>query len=284
MIPGPGTAPRLTLMPPILAHGLTAMLYAALGAVLARGLWSAVPGTPAGYGWVRPALLLPMALQGWLLYTGVFAPAGMTMGVGHALSCIAWLTTLIYWLGSLFYRLEGLQALVVPVAAVSALMPLVLPATRPLANAGMPFFQLHLVLSILAYSLFTIASLHVLLMALLERRLRSGALPPLVRSLPPLLTLERLLFRIIGAGFILLTASLATGMFFSETLTGKPLLFNHKAVFGILSWLIFGGLMGGRILWGWRGRTALRWTLAGFLVLVLAYIGSKFVLEILLGR
>jgi ABC-type uncharacterized transport system permease subunit len=102
--------------------------------------------------------------------------------------------------------------------------------------------------------------------------------------MPPLLTMETLLFRIIWTGFVLLTLTLASGIFFSEELFGKPLTFTHKTVFGILSWLIFAALLGGRVLAGWRGRKALRWTLAGFLALVLAYIGSKFVLEIILHR
>jgi ABC-type uncharacterized transport system permease subunit len=136
----------------------------------------------------------------------------------------------------------------------------------------------------LAYSLFTIASLHVLLMALVERRLHGGSVPPVLRSLPPLLTMEQLLFRIIGAGFLLLTLSLGSGMLFSDEMFGKPLQFTHKTIFAILSWIIFGALLVGRRLRGWRGRIALRWTLTGFLMLVLAYIGSKFVLEVILHR
>jgi ABC-type uncharacterized transport system permease subunit len=96
--------------------------------------------------------------------------------------------------------------------------------------------------------------------------------------------METLLFRIIGAGFLLLTLTLASGIVFSEELFGKAMRFNHKTVFGILSWLIFGALLGGRTLYGWRGRIAVRWTLTGFVVLVLAYFGSKFVLEVVLGR
>lgn len=271
-------------MPSILAYGLNALLYAFLGAVLARGLWRTEPTNPAGFAWTRYALLGPLVLQGILLYRDMFAGDVMYMGVGNALSCIVWLSIVIYWLGSFFYRLEGLQALVVPIAAVAALMPLLAPATKPLANAMLPGFRVHLALSILAYSLFTIASLHVLLMAVVERKLHSGAMPALLRSLPPLLTMEKMLFRIIAAGFVLLTASLLTGMLFSEEVFGKALQFNHKTLFGVLSWLIFGALLAGRSLWGWRGRIALRWTLAGFLMLVLAYIGSKFVLEVLLGR
>ncbi|NBR27698.1 MAG: cytochrome C biogenesis protein, partial [Betaproteobacteria bacterium] len=93
-----------------------------------------------------------------------------------------------------------------------------------------------------------------------------------------------LLFRIILAGFVLLTLTLMTGIVYSEELFGKAMRFNHKTVFGILSWLIFAALLGGRWRYGWRGRIAVRWTLAGFLMLVLAYIGSKFVLEIILGK
>jgi len=102
--------------------------------------------------------------------------------------------------------------------------------------------------------------------------------------LPPLLTMEALLFRIIWAGFILLTATLASGVVYSEELFGRAARFNHKTVFGVLSWVIFAALLGGRHAYGWRGRVAVRWTLTGFLMLVLAYIGSKFVLEVILGR
>ena len=102
--------------------------------------------------------------------------------------------------------------------------------------------------------------------------------------MPPLLTLEKLLFRIIGAGFILLSLTIFSGIVFSEELFGKAAQFNHKTIFGFLSWLIFAALLAGRKRYGWRGRTAVRWTLMGFSTLVLAYIGSKFVLEVLLHR
>jgi ABC-type uncharacterized transport system permease subunit len=219
-----------------------------------------------------------------LLYDSLFAADGMHLGVGNAISLIVWLTVAIYWLGNLFYNVEALQAMVLPVAAVCALLPVLLPATRALPNTELAAFKMHLLISMLAYSLFTIASLHVLLMALLERRLHDGALPVALQKLPPLLTMETLLFRIITAGFVLLTLTLATGILFSEELLGKAMRFNHKTVFGILSWLIFAALLGGRWLYGWRGRVAVRWTLTGFVMLVLAYVGSKFVLEVILGR
>jgi ABC-type uncharacterized transport system permease subunit len=135
-----------------------------------------------------------------------------------------------------------------------------------------------------------IAALHALLMTIVERRLHGGAAAerslmsgPLA-SLPPLLSLESLLFRIIGLGFALLTLTLITGAVFSETLFGQAVRFSHKTVFAIASWLIFAFLLAGRQLYGWRGRVALRWTLAGFISLLLAYVGSRFVLEVILQR
>ena len=269
-------------------YPITSLMYVALAVYFWRTRWTAAAATPAP-GAVSSTLehllvLIALALHGALLYQAVFAGDGMHLGIGNALSTIVWLTVTIYWLGSLFYRVDGLQAMVMPVAAACVLLPALFPATRALPNTELAAFKAHLLISMFAYSLFTIASLHVLLMALLERRLHGGELPSALRKLPPLLTMETLLFRIIGAGFLLLTLTLASGIVFSEELFGKAMRFNHKAVFGILSWLIFAALLGGRQLYGWRGRIAVRWTLAGFLMLVLAYVGSKFVLEVILGR
>jgi ABC-type uncharacterized transport system permease subunit len=151
-------------------------------------------------------------------------------------------------------------------------------------------FRLHLLLAILAYSLLTIAAMQALLMATIDRRLHGDVLGERSRMarfldrLPPLLAMETVLFRLITAGFVLLTATLASGVFFSEQLFGRPLRLDHKTVFTIAAWGVFGGLLMGRMSFGWRGRTALRWTLIGFAMLMLAYVGSRFVLEVLLGR
>ncbi len=272
----------------ILPHLICAILYAALAYYFWRRHWSgsvtAEIEAPSRRGIEHTALLAPFALHTWLLSGSMFGDSGLYLGVGNALSLILWLTVLIYGLGSLFYRLDGLHALVLPAAAVAVMLPVVFPVTRALANTETWAFKAHLLISMAAYSLFTIASLHVMLMAIIERRLHTGALPPALQNMPPLLTMEKLLFRIIAAGFVLLTLTIASGVLFSEELFGKPARFSHKTVFGVLSWLIFGALLGGRWIRGWRGRTAVRWTLAGFLTLVLAYIGSKFVLEVILGR
>jgi ABC-type uncharacterized transport system permease subunit len=273
-------------MPDSIFYPIASLAYAALAAYFWRVHW--LPAADAARTRTavveRLVVLAPMTLHAILLYQSVFAGGGMYLGIGNAISTIVWLTVAIYWLGNLAYKVEGLQALVMPVAAVCVVLPAVFPATHALPNTQLAAFKAHLLISLFAYSLLTIASLHVLLMALLERRLHGGELPRALQELPPLLTMETLLFRIITAGFVLLTLTLASGIVFSEELFGKALRFNHKTVFGILSWLIFAALLGGRKLYGWRGRIAVRWTLAGFMMLVLAYVGSKFVLEVILGR
>jgi ABC-type uncharacterized transport system permease subunit len=275
-------------VPEILPYLVNALLYAALAFYSWRTRWSpavSAPQAAASFNvFEHYAVLVPLGLHTWLLLRAAFAPDGLHLGVGNAVSAILWLTVLIYWLGNFHYRLDGLQSLVLPLAAAAALLPGVFPSLKPLPNTDLLVFKVHLLIAMLAYSLFTIASLHVLLMALLERRLHDGNLPRALRALPPLLAMESLLFRIIWAGFILLTLTIATGVVFSEELLGRAAKLNHKTVFGVLSWIIFAALLGGRHLYGWRGRIAVRWTLTGFLMLVLAYVGSKFVLEIILGR
>ena len=96
--------------------------------------------------------------------------------------------------------------------------------------------------------------------------------------------MENMLFRMLAAGFLLLSITLLTGAGYAETLFGHPLRLDHKTIFALLSWSIFAGLLLGRHFLGWRGRTALRWTMAGFMTLLLAYIGTRFVLEALLMR
>ena len=275
-------------MPEIVPYLVNALLYAALAFYSWRSRWRPAGDAPPITGSFNVAehyaMLVPLGMHTVLILRAAFEPDGLHLGVGNAVSAILWLTVLIYWIGNFFYRLDGLQALVLPAAAVAALLPGLLPSPRPLPDTELLVVKVHILIAMLAYALFTIASLHVALMALLERRLHDGSLPRALQGLPPLLAMETLLFRIIWAGFLLLTLTIVSGVVYSEELFGKAARFNHKTVFGVLSWLIFAALLGGRHIYGWRGRVAVRWTLAGFLMLVLAYLGSKFVLEVVLGR
>jgi ABC-type uncharacterized transport system permease subunit len=280
----------------ILPYALTSLLYAALGWHFWNTRWRAdAAGEGASAGivqWERAAILAPFMLHSYLLYAELIAAPELRFGFSQALSVMLWLTVLIYWVESLIYDLKGMQALVLPLAALCALLPAFFAGPETPAYTRTFVFRIHLLVAMLAYSLFTIAALHATLMTVLERRLHagkragspSGSLAGPWASLPPLMTLEALLFRILTLGFLLLTLTLGTGFFFSEELFGKAMRFNHKTVFGIVSWFIFAALLIGRYGWGWRGRTALRWTLAGFVTLLLAYVGSMFVLEVILGK
>jgi ABC-type uncharacterized transport system permease subunit len=273
----------------LLPYFVNALLYALLGFHFWRTRWrtaaaGAKPRPEKIQPWERAAILLPLLLHGTLLYHSLLPSEGLNLGVGNVVSVVVWLTVLIYWLANFWCKLEGLQAFVLGIAALSTLFPLMLPGTHSLSYSEPPAFMAHLLMALLAYSLFTIAAVHAGLMLLVERRLHSGTLPALLQNLPPLLTMESLLFRVISVGFILLTLTLASGALFSEELFNKPLQFTHKTVFAIVSWVIFGALLAGRSIYGWRGRTAIRWTLAGFAMLLLAYVGSKFVLEVILHK
>ena len=232
-------------------------------------------------------IALGLAIHGWLLYLDIFGAdfgSGFNLGFFNALSLIFWLTVLIYWLTNLRHKLDSLQAFVLPPAALFALLPAFAVSNHYLPQASQPLFMAHIGIALIAYSLFTFAALHALLMTIAERSLHNK--PTLVNlpSFPPLMMMEGLLFRVITLGFVLLTITLISGMFFSEQLYGKPLEFTHKIVFSIASWLIYGWLLFGRYQYGWRGKKAINITLIGFVLLLLAYVGSKFILQVLLGR
>lgn len=276
-------------MPDIVLYGVASAAYAGLALWFWRTRWQAAPARAGLSAPERCAILVPLALHGWLLARELFLAPELRFGFAPALSVMLWLGVALYWTESLFLRLDGFEPLLLPLAALAAPLPALFPGLASRAPSA-PEFKLHLALAMAAYSVCTIAMLHAVLMALIERRLHrlhrpagEGLSGPLAH-LPPLLTLERLLFRLIAAAFVLLTLTLATGAIHSESLFGRALRFEHKTLFAMLSWATFAVLLAGRYWRGWRGRTALRWTLGGFVLLLLAYIGSRFVLEVLLGR
>lgn len=222
--------------------------------------------------WVLHALLLALSLLAEPPRFG-FAPA---------LSVTAWLVVAVYTVESQFYpmlqghwALSGLAALVVVLAWV-------FPGTamHPSASGWLP---LHWALGIGSYGLFAAAVAHAWFMGRVEGRIRMAADP---HAGIPLLTLEKLTFRLVAAGFVLLTATVLTAILFTESLYGQGVRWrwDHKAVFSVLSWATFAALLVGRGAFGWRGRRAVRVLYAGSGLLFLAYVGSRFVLEVILGR
>ena len=234
--------------------------------------------------WVSALLLVGIVVHAALLGKSVFQPDAIHLGFANAVSLIAWLSVSIYALTALRVPLPGIQGWVAGIAAIGVLLPLALPDARAVPFSHSFGFRVHLVLSLLAYCLLFIAALQAMFMSAFEKRLHHGAAAASMPGMPPLLTLESVLFKLIWAGFILLTFALGSGVLFSEEIFGKAISLSHKTFFALLSWMVFGALLAGRLIWGWRGRLAVRWTIAGFAMLLLAYVGSKFVLEILLHR
>ena len=280
-------------MPDIVIHLVASAAYVGLAWHFWRTRWRPKSGSEPSTisAGERTAILLPLSLHGWLLYEMLFTVPELRFGFAQALSAMLWLAVLIYWVESLFFRLEGMQPLVLGSAAVCVLLPLWFPG-RLLEYGTSAEFRLHMFLAIVAYSLFTIAMLHAVLMAVADRLLHvkgrkaadAHVLRGPVANLPPLLTIERMFFRLVGVAFAFLTVTLATGMVLSDSMFGRAMRFNHESVFAVMSWITFLILLWGRVFRGWRGRTALRWTIAGFVMVVLANIGTAFVLEVILRR
>ena len=268
-------------------HIAASILYAVLGYHFWHTRWRET-GKPLialpMQHWERGAIAGALILQGLGLYEGLFGAGGMQFSFSYALSLMLWLAVFIYWLESFRSRMDGLQPMVLPLAAACALLPALFPQVHQVAHASAWGFQLHFITAMLAYSLFTLSALHAVFMSFAERKLHQRVLTKSLASLPPILTMEAVLFRMIIIAFALLTLALGSGALFSEAIFGKAMVLDHKTLFAFISWGIFAALLVGRHAYGWRGRIALRWTLAGFMVLLLAYIGSRFVIEVILGR
>lgn len=227
--------------------------------------------------------------HGATLWADLMTPGLLRIGFAAMLSAALWVSVGAYWIENRNFSLDGLRRMVMPCAAVAVALPAFFPGSWFALEGKSTVFGWHIFIAVLAYSTLTIAAFHAVLMALQESRLhtrgeRSGWFGAALDQLPALLTMEKLLFRLIGFGFALLSLTVLSGIVFSEQLFGIALRWNHKSIFTLLSWILFAALLAGRRWRGWRGKTALSFTLAGFATLLLAYVGSRFVLEVLLHR
>ena len=227
-----------------------------------------------------------VVLVAWLLHAVLLARSlgGDTprFGFAPALSVTAWLVAAVYAVESQVYPLLRMRWTYCALGSVAVLLAQAFPGA-PLHAGASAWLPLHLALGIGSYGLFGAAVAHAWLMGRTEDRIRMAADP---NSGMPLLTMERLTFRFVGAGFVLLTATLLVAFVFSESLygTGAAWRWDHKTVFSVLSWTTFAALLLGRARFGWRGKRAVRVLYAGSGLLFLAYVGSRFVMEVVLGR
>lgn len=263
----------------ILLHLVPASAYLILGYVLCMARRRDQLGQVAMLS--RILLVTGLVTHGIVLGQDMLEGDTLHFGLAVALSLTLWLALLIYFFESLLTRIDNLLAMAAIPAACCALLPALMPSSIHL-NIGAPLFRLHFVVAMLAYSFFALAALHAIMMAITERRLHHGKLDK--GSSIPLLTLERLTFRQIGVSFVFLTLTLVSGLAFPASEIDRPMTVKYKIAFTLAAWFVFGILLAGRHFRGWRGRIAQRWTLAGFVFLLLAYAGTHFVLEILLHR
>ena len=241
-----------------------------------------------GAAWLLPlALILHAAALVWLPDS-----APQRFGFAKALSAMSWIGLAVVWLEGRRFPLEALRLLLLPLAILAVVLPLFFPGAELGETAQRPLFLPHLLAGTLAYGVLLLGALDAVLMLWVQRDLhrtdaasaRSGFVARVIDRLPPLLVLERMLFNLIRTGFVLLLLTTLSGMLFSEEVFGRPFRFEHKTVFSLLSLGFFGVLLLGRAVHGWRGRIAMRFTLWGFLILLLAYVGTHFVLEVVLRR
>lgn len=226
--------------------------------------------------------LLALAFHGIKLWRDLGALQEFALSAGGTASLVAWTVAAIALVSAARKpRFAGASALLLAIAGITA--ALVDDTVRDF-TAGRTGWELtaHVVLSTLAYALLTVGAVLAIALTLLDRRLHRRQPLGFLAALPPLESLESGLFQAIAAGFALLSLALFSGFIFVEDFLAQHLI--HKAVLSCLAWLVFAVLLAGRGYFGWRGRTALKWTLGGYILLALAYFGSKLVLEGILGR
>ncbi|AHK78349.1 phosphohydrolase [Ectothiorhodospira haloalkaliphila] len=269
----------------VAAFGLLAtVFYFMSGALLMQRLRRAAGGEPPSD---KGRLLLfsawgaAIVLHALVLYHFMFGANGFGIGVFSVVSMTAWIIAVFLFVWSLRHPIHVLGIILLPFAGVTVALEMALAGGAPTATVADPGLRAHMLLAMIAFSLLTIAAIQAGLLALQNYSLHNHRPGGLIRALPPLSMMDSMLFHIIGWGFIFLTAALGTGLFVLEDILAQQL--AHKVVFALIAWVVFAILLFGRFRFGWRGRKAVRWTLMGFAWLVVAYVGTKLVMEVMLG-
>ncbi|MHB1512902.1 MAG: cytochrome C assembly family protein [Acidiferrobacter sp.] len=249
--------------------------------------WRVLETLPNAGGDLKRAMAfggLGVVLQGALLIGDIDHDGHLTLGVGTILSLDAWAVAAIFLIASLRKPIGSLGAFIMPSTAIATIGQIFLPASSEDTRISDPWLVAHIVISILAYSLLSIAVVQSLFLWVQESRLRRRYTRQPLRAIPPMETMETLMFEMIQVGFLLLTLTLVSGFFFSEQLFGNPLPFTHHSILSLVAWLAFAVLLIGRRQFGWRGLNAVRWTIGGFVLLVFAYLSAEFLFKLVLPR
>jgi ABC-type uncharacterized transport system permease subunit len=220
-------------------------------------------------------------LHGATLYLSMVSPQGINLGFYNAFSLIGAVIALFTLIAVWRYPVDILAVVFLPLAAAAMFVDAFINTNHLLVPGSFSPLSIHILSSIIAYSILALAALQAVLLSIQNKFLHAHQPGGLIRLMPPLRNMEILLFETIVLGFVMLTISLATGLIFLENMFAQQL--AHKTILSILAWFVFLTLLIGRWKLGWRGRIAIRWTLTGFVSLMLAYFGSKFVLEVILA-
>ncbi len=215
------------------------------------------------------------------LYPQTFTMHGLNLNFYNALSIVLFLIAVLTLIISITKKIELLGLFVLPLVAVGIALTILKPEIAASAS-NIRGLQLHIVTSLFAFSTLMIAAVQSILLFAQDQRLRKHNLDGIMHAFPPLHDTERLLFQTISIGFVLLSTALASGFLFLENMFEQHI--AHKTILSISAWVVFAFLLWGRWQFGWRGQVAMRWTLSGFGFLILAYLGSKFVQELILHR
>jgi ABC-type uncharacterized transport system permease subunit len=216
-----------------------------------------------------------------ILLSDTFTPAGINPSIFNSFSIVSWLTVMLYLFAESRKPVETLGIFIFPVTTAAIFMQLLWPQNMRLSELSFEL-KLHILLSLLAYGLLAVAASQSVLLAVQTHFLKSRHPGGFIRSLPPLQSMETLLFQMIYTGFIVLTLALLSGFIYLDNIFAQHLV--HKTVLSIVAWVLFAILLWGRWHYGWRGKKAVNFTISGFIFLMLAYFGSKAVLEIILQK
>ncbi len=258
------------------------LVYVAASALLLKSHWGRdFDARPSQLGTVGTLFAIAgFLLHSYSIYDSVFGNGNANLNLSNVLSLIAWQVVLFATVSSVFVQLRGLAGLLIGIATVGLIATLQ-GSGQVAVDVSSWQVQSHILLSIFAYSILSIAACLGLCLAYQDRQFRLARSGGSLALLPPMETTERTFFSTVVAGFCLLSLAIFSGLVFVENFQAQHL--THKTVLSFGSWIVFGVLIFGRVQFGWR-RKAVYWTLAAVILLGLAYFGTKFVLEVLLDK
>lgn len=258
-----------------------ATLYLGTAAALVHHLNAGGDKSVGSSQWILLAWGAAIVFHGLALYPQIVTHDGLNFCLCNAMSAVALLLTTLLLFMTPRRPAEILGVIVLPIAMLSLLVNQLFSGQWITDTTLNPALELHILISLLAYAVLMLSALQAIILAIQDRHLHDHHPGGWIRIMPPLTDTEHLLFQLITLGFVLLGLSLASGFMFLEDLFAQHL--AHKTVLSIAAWAIFGILLWGRWRFGWRGRVALRWTLMGFVLLMVAYFGTKVVLQYILA-